>query len=131
MLPFHTHPCDNYCRPCRAAYKQEHYKRNRQRYIDNARRRDQRVLQERTLFMVQYLKEHPCVDCGERDVVVLDFDHIGEKKFALSSELKSRPWTSVLAEMKKCEVVCANCHRRRTARRAGWRKVRMADPESG
>ena len=47
------------------------------------------------LFLLDYLSAAPCVDCGERDPVVLDFDHVGP-------------------EIARCEVRCANCHRRRT-----------------
>lgn len=64
-----------------------------------------------------YLKEHPCVDCGEADPVVLDFDHKDKKtKTASISKLMygHRKWESILPEVRKCVVRCANCHRRRT-----------------
>ena len=89
---------DNYCRPCRAAYKQEHYKANRQRYIDNARRRRERVIDERMQFIVNYLREHPCADCGEDDILVLEFDHLRDKSFAISGGL-DRNWDELLAEI--------------------------------
>jgi hypothetical protein len=119
---------DNYCRPCRTAYKHEHYSKNRQRYIDSARRRTDRIVAERTARLVAFLREHPCVDCGETDPEVLEFDHRGDKKFGISRGLRERPWEEVLEEMAKCEVVCANCHRRRTNRRGGFiRAVVAAD----
>ena len=67
---------------------------------------------------------HPCTDCGETDLRVLDFDHVG-KKTANVSELVTRgkPLAMLEAEIASCEVVCANCHRRRTARRAGWARL--------
>lgn len=121
---------DNYCRPCRAAYKQEHYSQNRQRYIDNARRRRQRVVEERMRYIVDYLRAHPCADCGETDVLVLEFDHLRDKNFGISAGL-DRNWEELLAEIAKCEVVCANCHRRRTARRFGFKRAAIAagDPQ--
>lgn len=111
---------DNYCRPCRAAYKQEHYAANRQRYIDSARRRNQRKIERRVAYLVSFLREHPCVDCGETDPVVLEFDHLRDKEFGIGQGIRDRAWQSVLSEMDKCDVVCANCHRRRTARRGGF-----------
>lgn len=72
---------DNYCRPCRADYKQEHYAANRQRYIDRAAARRRVVLQERVGFLMEYFKSHPCVDCGETDPLVLEFDHLADKSF--------------------------------------------------
>jgi hypothetical protein len=111
---------DSYCRPCRSAYKKEHYAKNKQRYIDQNSARNREVTEERMHYLVDYLEEHPCVDCGERDVAVLDFDHLGHKEFHVSYGIRSRNWESVLREIAKCEVVCGNCHRRRTARRGGF-----------
>ena len=74
--------------------------------------------------MLDHLRHHPCVDCGEADPVVLEFDHL-EEKTASISVLMSQTATSkaVEAEIRRCEVVCTNCHRRRTATRAGWRRA--------
>lgn len=117
---------DNYCRPCRAAYKQEYYAANRQRYIDSAGLRKRMLVAERMDFLVAYLREHPCTDCGETDPVVLEFDHLRDKKFGIAAGLRDREWQSVLDEMAKCEVVCANCHRRRTAKRGGFARAVVA-----
>jgi len=117
---------DNYCRPCRADYKQEHYAKNRQRYIDNAAKRTQKVVEERTLMLLEYFRNHPCADCGERDPVVLEFDHLGEKNFALSYGIRNHNWQRVLEEIARCDVVCSNCHRRRTARRGGFARTRFS-----
>jgi len=81
---------------------------------------------ENFLRMIEYLFAHPCADCGEPDPVVLEFDHLPgvDKRFdiARSVTASTRSWTAILYEIAKCEVVCASCHRRRTARRAGHRK---------
>ncbi len=105
----------NLCRPCHAAYRREHYLENRQRYIDRAAvtKRNERL--RRTRFLVEYFREHPCVDCGEADPVVLEFDHRGEKAFEVSVNFAERSWQSILDEIAKCDVRCANCHRVRTA----------------
>jgi hypothetical protein len=44
----------------------------------------------------------------------MDFDHRGNKKFMISGAWQLRPWNEVVAEIEKCDVVCANCHRERT-----------------
>jgi hypothetical protein len=110
---------DSFCRPCRSAYGKEHYAANRQRYIDQAGIVKRNLFRARTIYLIEFFETHPCVDCGENDPVVLEFDHLGEKTFNIGSALHNRKWESVLAEIAKCEVVCANCHRRRTARRRG------------
>ena len=117
---------DNYCRPCRASYKQEHYAANRQRYIDNATKRKQLMLRARIVVLLEFLTTHPCVDCGETDQMVLEFDHLADKLFPISRGVRDRNWNSVLTEMAKCDVVCANCHRRRTARRGGHLRAGVA-----
>ena len=68
------------------------------------------------------LERNPCVDCGESDPIVLDFDHRGDKRSAVSV---MAAWASVATleqEIAKCEVRCANCHRRKTlAERGSYR----------
>ena len=63
----------------------------------------------------EYLTTHPCVDCGESDILVLQFDHVrGSKSFMISDSLNSHRWDSILIEIAKCDVRCANCHIRKT-----------------
>jgi hypothetical protein len=121
---------DTYCRPCRAAYNREHYQANRQRYIDQARRRKEEVRANNYALLIQFLRSHPCVDCGEDDVLVLEFDHVAEKSFQITAAITYRSWADILVEIAKCDVVCANCHRRRTAERGGWaRFVAIREPD--
>ena len=55
-----------------------------------------------------------CVDCGEKDHIVLEFDHVrGEKVGSIANMAASYSISSLKKEMRKCEVRCANCHRRR------------------
>lgn len=83
------------------------------------------------VHMARYLKEHPCVDCGEGDLRVLTFDHLPEfdKKFDIGRAVSgsTRAWDSILKEIEKCEVVCANCHMKRTGERSGWLKHLMEE----
>jgi hypothetical protein len=117
---------DNYCRACRADYKREHYAAHRERYLANALRRKQTLVAERAAYLVAFFREHPCVDCGQHDPLVLEFDHLGEKSFGIAKGLRDHNWRTVLDEIAKCEVVCANCHRRRTAQRAGFARAVVA-----
>lgn len=70
----------------------------------------------------EYLSLHPCIDCSEADPIVLEFDHVrGEKVMEISDMLsKGFGWGRISEEIVKCEVRCANCHRRRTAIQQGW-----------
>ena len=64
------------------------------------------------------------MDCGEPDPVVLDFDHVSNAKIANISYLLNSvgSWRRLEAEIEKCEVRCANCHRRKTAKQQHWYK---------
>jgi len=67
-------------------------------------------------------------------VRVLDFDHLGEKHELVSSLVaRGAPWRRIEAEIALCDVRCANCHRRVTARRAGWSRLagNVDDPQRG
>jgi len=121
---------DNLCRPCRAAYKQRHYGANRQRYVAQARERKRALALVRTNYLLAWFDDHPCTDCGETDALVLEFDHLRDKRFDIGAALPYRNWQSILDEIKKCEVVCANCHRRRTARRLGSLRARLLDEQA-
>jgi hypothetical protein len=83
---------------------------------------------ERAKFMIELFRTRPCADCGETDPLVLEFDHLGDKKFNVGAGMRERSWQAVRDEIAKCDVVCANCHRRRTAVRTGC--VRMAIAKS-
>lgn len=74
-------------------------------------------------FVWDFLKENPCVDCGEHDPVILEFDHFRDKKGNVSELCKQAlSLDRIKAELNKCEVRCCNCHRRKTAIQFGWYK---------
>ena len=94
------------------------YKRNREVQIANTTARRNRMTRENRAHIVSYLLEHPCVDCGEKDIVVLQFDHVrGKKRYEISVMIRGGyPWSEILKEIAKCEIRCANDHVRRTSK---------------
>jgi hypothetical protein len=110
------------CKDCQA-------ERDRANYVDNARRRrrivesNERRRQRRTALLRDLKAAAGCADCGEDDPIVLEFDHLdaGTKSGDIAT-MAAGSWDALEAELAKCEVVCANCHRRRThARRTARR----------
>lgn len=87
--------------------------------------RKKRLLIEKRNLVWTHLTTHPCVDCGESDPIVLEFDHVRGVKTKVISLLigdgSSVKW--IREEIAKCEVRCANCHRRKTAKDWNWYKV--------
>lgn len=72
---------------------------------------------------MSYFSENPCVDCGETNPIVLEFDHRDreEKKYNISEMIaKGSSIKSIKEEINKCDVRCANCHKIRTAKQFNW-----------
>ena len=101
-----------------------HYRRNKDYYLRRNQARKQRARE-----IIAEAKNRPCSDCGQAyETPVMEFDHVrGVKKFTISSKVTSSPSESSLkAEIAKCDVVCANCHRLRTHSRLGEMATRLA-----
>jgi len=98
------------------------YYKNRTHYLSYRAARNKKLHIAATKFIYEYLLEHPCVDCGAKDPRVLQFDHVrGRKKYLVSKMVTGRyPMQKVVAEIKKCDVRCANCHALRTAEEQRW-----------
>ena len=112
----------SYCRKCQMEYTMENYRNNREVYYS----RNRRHKEKRRIALLKYLIEHPCVDCGETDPVLLDFDHKNHKeKIGNVSEMhhKGVAWEEITTEIKKCEIRCVKCHRKKTAKENGWQEV--------
>jgi hypothetical protein len=112
----------SHCRKCHAAYRRQHYLANRDTYIKREVERIKGYRISNRSRILEYLSTHPCVDCGETDVVVLEFDHrdASTKSGDVTFIAARKSWRTVKREIAKCDVRCANCHRRRTARQFAW-----------
>lgn len=79
------------------------------------------------IYVYFYLAHHPCVKCGIKNPVLLEFHHInGEKEDKITNFVKKRrSIREIKTEMEKCEVLCANCHRLETARIGSFYRYRM------
>lgn len=111
------------CKDCTREQLKRHYYHNVSYYLNKAKIRNKK---ERTLkrkYIWNYLRQHPCVDCHEKDIIVLTFDHVEEKTRNIGEMINwGTSLKSIIEEIKKCEVRCANCHLRRTAKQFKWLK---------
>lgn len=115
----------SWCRECQKVYRKQHYLDNKDRCkSQTAAGKAQRAAAAKK-YVWQYLLAHPCVDCGESDPVVLEFDHQdpSTKDYNVSAMVSgSYTLETVKREISKCDVRCANCHRRKTAHDYdGWK----------
>lgn len=115
-----------HCKECSRSYIKNHYNNNKDYYLKKARKRNLKIRDEVREFVRQYLKKHPCVDCGEEDILVLEFDHLHDKLLSISKMISGyNHLEQVKLEIAKCEVRCANCHRRKTAKQFGWFRYKL------
>lgn len=116
----------SYCRVCKSGYSKRYYIKNADAVKAKTSSRNARVEVENRERIYAYLSSHPCVDCDESDPVVLEFDHVrGQKKYDVSL-MRTLSWDTILVEIAKCDVRCANCHRKRHARDDGHYRYRGA-----
>ena len=120
-----------YCRECSRRYGRDHYQRNTAYYTAKARKRNSVDRPALRLRVLEYLASHPCVDCGEADPAVLEFDHVDPecKRIEVGRMIaRGHSWTSIMSEISKCVVRCANDHRRRTAKQFNWYRSLLLIP---
>src|SRR5689334_16569833 len=100
------------CKYCQSELSKLHYQNNKQIYNERTRAYKTQTLIENTSRISTYLSTHPCVDCGQTDIRLLDFDHvIGQKSRGISNLFTwGFNWQTIEAEIAKCEIRCANCH---------------------
>jgi hypothetical protein len=106
-------------------HSRTYYLRNRDAVIAKSKEYNAETNRRVREYVASYLVTHPCVDCGEADPIVLEFDHRDptSKEFTVFAGHGSRySFKRVVAEINKCDVRCANCHRRKSSREAQtWR----------
>lgn len=94
-------------------YRRNHYYAFPEPYKERAKQRNKEIKE-----MVDKLKSEPCTDCGASfPPYVMDFDHRDpSQKSDIVSRMVRRAVAvkTILDEIAKCDLVCANCHRERT-----------------
>jgi hypothetical protein len=96
--------------------KQKQYKR-----VNKNRNTRLTVTREK---LKNFFSTKSCVDCGNTDFRTFEFDRITDKKKAVSQLIKMNyGWDTIMNEINKCEIRCANCHRIKTAHQFNWWSV--------
>ena len=113
----------SWCKECKRAHDRYAYQNNigqgdnrRQRLYENRAAKKQ----EHRQIIWEYLLLHPCVDCGESDPIVLEFDHVRGIKVTEVSAMIGSNTDKLLLEIAKCDIRCCNCHKRRTAKEGNY-----------
>lgn len=106
-----------YCKLCRKDYDAEYNRRRDLKKKNSVQRKREHSIR---LWVRTQLKQKSC-SCGESRIECLDFHHLRDKKYNVSS-MYSLSKEKILEEVAKCEILCANCHRVITAKERNWYK---------
>jgi hypothetical protein len=123
---FNTHPTKKFqpsCRDCNKASSRAYYLRNKKNHIKRVGERRKLEIVKNQATILSHLRLHPCVDCGESDPAVLEFDHLRDKVKNVA-HMMSGSNNTLQKEMAKCAVRCANCHRRKSLKAINSYKTR-------
>lgn len=102
-----------------AAASKRHYEKNKDAIKARTKVRNKSQKHKNKNFVSWVKSRSCCVDCGEGNPLVLDFDHVMGKKIMNISDMSRTCYSreTIMKEIDKCEVRCANCHRIVTAKR--------------
>ena len=118
------------CKDCHTISRRKmwraHYHKYGSNYRARAVERSRKIKDKLRQHMKLYLADKACVRCGIADIRLLEFDHIdpSTKSFSIARGLTSTlSWDKILAEISKCQILCANCHKLKTAEEQNWYRL--------
>jgi len=120
----------SWCKECHA----KHQKSAREPKKKKSNKRIQELRATRRIevqnLIVSHLKSAACIKCSENNILCLDFDHRDptQKEFCVSQAVNLVPSLKRLKdEIAKCDILCANCHRIKTAQENNNFKLKHLD----
>ena len=117
----------NTCKICKRKQQNLWYQNHRQAQRHRIATNSRKYIEECRDLVYNYLLEHPCVDCGETNPIVLQFDHQRDKEYEVSDLMRNVNKDRLMLEIQKCEVRCANCHLIIESKRSNsWRYKRAS-----
>src|SRR5688500_5375299 len=105
----------NVCRECSAACSRRYYQARTEEHREATKKRRNKMRRQFKQRTDDIKQRFGCRMCGEADVVCLDFHHLdpNQKDFDIAAAMSAKwAWETVLAEIRKCACLCANCHRK-------------------
>jgi len=114
----------SWCRACYKANWDVRYYENHQHYRNSHNTSREKLREGNARKVFEYLTNHPCINCGESDPIVLEFDHRNrdDKIESVSILVRNSSWKRIEYEIQKCDVLCANCHRRKSAAEFNYKR---------
>lgn len=96
------------CKTCWNKQNKARYLANKEYYIDKANKRKKELRE----WLSQYKANIGCQNCPENHPACLHFHHRDSetKEFEICDALCTRGMDVIHEEIKKCDILCANCH---------------------
>ena len=116
------------CKDCTNEYSRQHYKNNINDYVARAKKNRARYKKEGRNLIYEFKLSNPCTSCGESNPIVLEFDHLDpQTKRNDVSTMATHGYSieSLEKEIEKCIILCANCHRQKTAKQQNWHSYKQ------
>ena len=106
----------------RRQYQREYHKRYYQKHSTKYKEKAKKWNRSQRRWARDYVQRvkrlHKCIDCGQSNPQVLEFDHVKNKSHNIS-DMTNGAYSieAIKKEIRKCEIRCANCHRIKTIER--------------
>tara|TARA_R110002012_G_scaffold11908_3_gene53318 strand:+ start:3025 stop:3381 length:357 start_codon:yes stop_codon:yes gene_type:complete len=102
-----------------ARASKKHYDANKKKIKHRSYKRNKVQRAKNIAYVKEIKRTTPCVDCGELNPVLLEFDHVRGDKYRCISDMVMGSYSieTIQKEIDKCDVRCANCHRLITHKR--------------
>lgn len=101
------------CKECNKNKLKQYYDENKNAHIKLTTQRRKKRQKENQQKLRVIKSNSKCALCGENEPICLDFHHLSGKKIRISVAINCGwKWERVVDEMKKCVIVCSNCHRK-------------------
>lgn len=101
-----------HCKNCNREKSKKYYESNLEKHRLVTKIRTKKIKDNSQQKLLEYYSTHPCVRCGEANILVLEANHLKDKFMDISQMLVHKiSWNKIEIELKKCEVLCSNCHK--------------------
>lgn len=118
------------CKQCRSEKTKVDYKKDPEKYKKRAKESNKKTSNKTRKYILNFLKQNPCNQCGISKPELLEFDHLRDKHFNISNAIRYLSTEKIIKEIEKCQVLCGNCHRIKTHKENNTWKYRMYKKEN-
>lgn len=104
---------DGYRSSCKICDREYHRSKHQEKYGEKRAIRDRKKRDENRSKLTEIKRQNGCLCCDENEPICLEFHHTepNEKEFMISAHTH-RSWSFIEKELKKCVIVCSNCHKK-------------------